>query len=377
MAPKSCFFYKTKSLLLIAAMTTTTTFLLCVQETTSSFLPAASIIHNNNNNNNKAFTPRIHNNNHKFPSPHHHSLKTTRSSVNPISGGGGGGVVMFDNGPFRQAQYIFGFANALGLIISLITKSHYHLDLIGTGAFGLVAFSTLSSSSSSNLQCTRIQWSSIAVLLWAVKLATFLFVRAIQMKKDARLTDTLSTPSGTILFWMASWIWGVVCSLPHTLGTTSSASGNPTSLTTGTILYVLGFVMETTSDLQKMFFKLQQSKNGGQLFCNIGLWRLSQHPNFFGNVLVWTGIFIMNAPALLVDTTESKHVLYRYQRVFLALLSPMAMYALFYGQATGRIGNAVTMAQTKYGNTPGYTDYITNTPLIVPNLWKLHKLFQK
>jgi steroid 5-alpha reductase family enzyme len=248
-------------------------------------------------------------------------------------------------------------ANALGLVISLATGSHLHLDLLGTGAFGAAAATGFNISP----LLPRVKWSSIAVATWSVKLAGFLFWRVIKVKKDARLTDTLSTASGTAIFWTLSWLWGVICSLPYTLGTTSSSPGDPTSLKIGTGIYIIGLIMETLADYQKSVFK---QSNPGQ-FCNVGLWSISQHPNFFGNLLVWSGIFIMNAPALVDPSATS--LLGKYKRVLMALLSPLFMFGWFYGQASGTISNTVEMFEEKYGNNPGFQGYVDNVPLIFPN----------
>ena len=71
----------------------------------------------------------------------------------------------------------------------------YHLDLLGTGAFGLASvFCVFNGISDLPL---RVQISSIAVILWSVKLASFLFFRACKVKTDTRLDGLLSTVSGT------------------------------------------------------------------------------------------------------------------------------------------------------------------------------------
>lgn len=267
-------------------------------------------------------------------------------------------AVIFDNAPFWQAQSVIAGANALGLVISLATGSHLHLDLLGTGAFGLMAAVPFMNSVS---LLPRVQWSSLAVIAWATKLAGFLFFRALKVKQDARLTDILSTSGGTTMFWVLSSLWGAVCSLPHTLGTTSSDPGNPTAFKVGVAMYVVGLITETLADYQKWVFKVS---NPGQ-FCDVGLWSISQHPNFFGNLLVWSGIFVMNAPAL-VDPM-AKTMVGKYSRVGLALLSPLILYPYFYGQASGAISNTVELFEKKYGDNPGYRDYVDTVPLIIPN----------
>ena len=98
---------------------------------------------------------------------------------------------IFNSAPLNSSLLIYTVANGVGFLISMLTGSHLHLDLIGTGAFALGSIPTLLSSS-----LTRVKLSSAAVTLWGTKLAGFLFFRALKVKHDGRLDDTLSTVSG-------------------------------------------------------------------------------------------------------------------------------------------------------------------------------------
>ena len=75
-------------------------------------------------------------------------------------------------GPVASSAAIFGAANGLGLGISLATGWHYHLDLIGTGIFAVAAMAVAG-------QAPLQRASAFAVAGWAVKLAGFLFYRAL------------------------------------------------------------------------------------------------------------------------------------------------------------------------------------------------------
>ena len=283
--------------------------------------------------------------------------------------------ISFDNAPFCQFNKIIIVVNALGFVISLISGgSHLHLDLLGTGAFAMAAIPTGLASA-----IPRVQLSAACVSLWSTKLASFLFFRAIKMKHDSRLTDTLSTTSGTFGFWFISLLWGCMCSLPHSLGATSSYNTpllqSPCSIAGGA-LFAIGFLTETTADVQKWLFKQSNPKQ----FCNVGVWSMSQHPNFLGNLLLWSGIFLMNAPALVdpppAVTAETAltaifQTLWRFKRVALAALSPLFMYTLFSGQASGTITNAKELAQKKYGGDSNFVNYVETVPLIFPNPFKM------
>jgi len=258
------------------------------------------------------------------------------------------GVVIMS---FGRATAIFAGANALGLGISIATGSHLHLDLIGTGAFSVVAVATRGTS-------LRQQVSAGCMGIWATRLAGFLFYRALEVGHDARLDDTLSTHEGATGFWTISFMWGVVCSLPHTLtlGLQKPALKTPMGLMgfCGVALFAAGLGIETMSDLQKYSFKKDPLNKGK--FCDTGLWMSSQHPNYFGNLCLWGGILLLNAPVLRQSPS----------RFGLAFLSPLFMTALFYGQASGAIANTVQLAEAKYGADPNYRAYVDKVPLIVP-----------
>lgn len=268
---------------------------------------------------------------------------------------------IFYNAPFIQSISIYSLVNILGFAISILTGSHLHLDLLGTGAFAIASLPSLLSST-----CTRVTLSSAAVVTWGVKLASFLFFRALKVKTDGRLDDTLSTASGTFGFWFISFVWGVLSSLPHTMGTTSTSPGSPITLAIGGTVFALGLATESLADYQKWCFK---AKKPGQ-FCNEGLWSISQHPNFFGNLLLWSGVLIMNSDSLIASGGDGDilSTLWGARRLLVALLSPMFLWALFSGQANGTITNTVELANTKYGKDPAYQVYVKSVPKIIPNI---------
>lgn len=286
----------------------------------------------------------------------------------------GGFMMLPMENPILKSIGIYAVADfVVGFFVSLLTGSHLHLDLVGTGAFAVAALPFLWSS------VAHIRWSSAAIFLWGTKLALFLFYRASKIKHDYRLTDVLATPQGMFQFWLITFVWNVVASLPYLLGL-SSDRNNDLALFSGGALYLVGLTIESLADAQKYFFKQQQSSAAASQFCNVGLWKYSQHPNWFGNLLLWTGILVMNMPALIeplsaVGGTDSESGagflirLWSVRKLILACLGPSFLWLLFNGQATGSITNSVELANAKYGNNPEYTKYIKEVPLIIPKLF--------
>lgn len=100
----------------------------------------------------------------------------------------------FDNAPLWKSISTVCISNIVGCVLSLVTGSHLHLDLLGAGAFGMAALSAIINSPKRAI--FRFRLSSSFVILWSFKLASFLFIRILQNKHDARLDELLSTTSG-------------------------------------------------------------------------------------------------------------------------------------------------------------------------------------
>jgi len=123
---------------------------------------------------------------------------------------------------------------------------------------------------------------------------------------------------------------------------------------------VTGILIETAADLSKWSFKSNPANKG--LFCNVGVWKWSQHPNYAGNLMIWYGVTGLCLPAVLHGSAGM--VLGR--KLVSALVGPAFLTLLFNGQARGFIADAVEAAEARYGSVAGYKDYVTNTGLIFP-----------
>ncbi len=115
----------------------------------------------------------------------------------------------------------------------------------------------------------------------------------------------------------------------------------------GVVLFCTGFLFEALGDYQLVVFK-RDPANRGKLLTR-GLWALTRHPNYFGDAVLWWGLF---AFALAVP--------YGY----LSVIGPIVMTLLI------RYVSGVSLLEKNLQNVkPGYEDYVRNTPAFVPRLW--------
>ena len=68
----------------------------------------------------------------------------------------------------------------------------------------------------------------------------------------------------------------------------------------GFALAVGALVFESVADFQKVGFARRAKANGERnRVCDVGLWRFSRHPNYFGEWMVWNGLIVMALPSLV------------------------------------------------------------------------------
>lgn len=188
------------------------------------------------------------------------------------------------------------------------------------------------------------------VLLWGFRLGIFLFIRISKTKKDPRFDGVRENFKAFLTFWLGQGVIVFLLLIPvfYFMQVTSGLL-SPISYI-GLAIFLLGFAFESIADYQKYKFKSQkQNKNK---FISHGFWSLSRHPNYFGEILIWIGIYFYALPAL--NLTET----------LLSLLSPITIMVilLFF---TG-IPPLEKKYNKKYKNNKAYQKYKSKTPLLVP-----------
>lgn len=195
------------------------------------------------------------------------------------------------------------------------------------------------------------QWLiTAAIMLWAFRLGSYLFRRILKIKKDDRFDDKRGKFLSFLGFWIIQTLAVWLIMLPNSIFLTSD---NPKTLPlfslTGGLLFLTGLIIETVSDSQKFRYR-NDSKNKGH-WVDQGLWKYSRHPNYFGEILLWWGLFVVVIPSLSSWT-------------WLTLLGPLSITLLLL--FVSGIPLLEKSASKKYGEKPGFKQYLQNSRLLLP-----------
>ncbi|MDA8884515.1 DUF1295 domain-containing protein [Gammaproteobacteria bacterium] len=202
-----------------------------------------------------------------------------------------------------------------------------------------------------------INWGSviisILVIIWAVRLGTFLFTRIAKDGEDKRFRTIKPDMAQFFMTWTLQGMWVSVCSL---CAITAIASDTGIILNNifyiGLLMFVGGFAIEIVADQQKSAFRaIPENRNK---FITSGLWSKSRHPNYFGEITLWTGVAVMSFSSL--SGIE-----------YLTLISPVFTYLLLVKISGVRMLEG--RGQKTWGQDAEYIAYMKNTPMVMIKFW--------
>lgn len=190
----------------------------------------------------------------------------------------------------------------------------------------------------------------ILVVIWALRLGTFLFLRIKRAGSDSRFDEIKKSPLRFFNVWTIQGLWITMTASAAWIAMTSDQQQPPGVLFyLGVIIWAAGFVIEVAADFQKSRFR-SRAENKGR-FITSGLWAWSQHPNYFGEIAMWVGIAVAASANLR-----------GWQ--FIGLLSPIFVIVLL--TKVSGIPLLQKQAETKWGDDPEYVAYRERTSLLVP-----------
>ena len=188
------------------------------------------------------------------------------------------------------------------------------------------------------------------ISIWAMRLGWFLFHRIHKAGKDGRFDALKPSLFRFLGAWTLQGLW-VVFTLAAALAAIASTKRMELGLFAliGSAIWLLGFSIEAIADQQKRTFS-GDSKNRGK-FIQTGLWSISRHPNYLGEIMLWIGVAIIAFPVLV-----------GWQ--WLTLTSPLFV-ALLLIRVSG-IPLLEKRANVKWGGQKDYEAYKLKTPILLP-----------
>ena len=238
----------------------------------------------------------------------------------------------------------------IGLIHARLFETEHYFDLVGSLTYITVTVFALQQAAEIGL---RQQIIAGVVIVWAARLGPFLFRRIQKAGEDRRFRKIkLSTPR-FLLTWTLQGTW-VFLTAGAALAAIMTSNTAPlgTVFYVGAAMWVLGFAVEVIADSQKSAFKADPANENK--FITTGIWARAQHPNYFGEILLWAGVAVMALPSL-----SGSAMIFLISPVFVAVLLT-------------RISGVPLLRKTagaRWGDDPEYQAYLKNTPLLIPRIF--------
>ncbi len=229
-------------------------------------------------------------------------------------------------------------------LVSLRLKDASIVDIFWGLGFVLIAWMTIAVTSGGLRSILLVAMTTI----WGVRLAAYLAWRNCGKGEDPRY-KAMRDVRGRSFWWISlitvfglqgAVMWFI--SLPIQVGQTVET---PLSLLNGAgvVVWMVGFLFESVGDYQLAKFKAAPQAKGKVM--DEGLWRYTRHPNYFGNALIWWGIFGVSASS---------------STLWLAV-SPILMTFLLL-----KVSGVALLEKSLASRSEEYRDYIHRTSAFIP-----------
>jgi len=236
--------------------------------------------------------------------------------------------------------------NWLVFIPSAIAQTEHYYDLTGGITYLSVTTVAVLLSGSLDLRATLV---AAMVMVWALRLSTFLFLRISRAGKDSRFDQIKTQPARFLMAWTLQGLW-VLLTAAAALAVITGGAREPLGVIgiVGIAIWALGILVEIVADRQKSAFRADPANKGK--FISTGLWAWSRHPNYFGEIVLWIGMAIVAVP-----------VLEGWQWV--TLISPV--FVAFLLIKVSGIPMLEESADERWGGQDDYEEYKQKTPVLI------------
>ena len=242
--------------------------------------------------------------------------------------------------------YIF-LIHLLIFVPSYFFQTEKFFDLTGTISYvSSVLFIFFKSNTVESINLGSLTLSTF-IIIWSLRLGTFLFLRIKKAGKDRRFNEIKKSFSWFFMTFSVSGMWVTICSICALTGIANGIIFSSTTII-GIIIFIIGFTIEIIADSQKTKFRANDDNK--DKFISSGLWKYSRHPNYLGEIILWLGISLISFSSL-----EGFQ--------YVTLISPIFTYLLLVN--VSGINLLEKSGKKKWGHLESYKIYKNNTPRLI------------
>jgi len=217
------------------------------------------------------------------------------------------------------------------------------------------------------------------VTVWATRLGSYLFMRALSGNKDSRFDKIKPYPAKFSAVFVGQAAWATFCLMP--VLALNSVPGPALAMTNafrptdalGLAIWAGGFACEVIADTQKSrWLHEKRTKQHEEEFLTRGLFGKSRFPHYFGEITVWVGIATVAAGVLARKPVQlalgfSGGLVGILTTTGLSFISP-AFSALLLLKVSG-VPLSEKKYDAQYSHRKDYQEWKKNTPKLIPKFW--------
>jgi len=237
--------------------------------------------------------------------------------------------------------------NWIVFVPSYLARTEAYFDLTGSLTYiSLIVVSVLAADDVD----ARALIVAAAVIIWALRLGSFLFRRVKRDGGDGRFDWIKTNFLRFFMTWSLQALW-VLLTLAAALAVITAEDREDVDvfMIVGMAVWLLGFAIEVFADRQKSVFRSNPANEGR--FITSGIWAWSRHPNYFGEITLWVGIAITAIPVLSGWR-------------WLVLISPVFVIVLL--TRISGIPMLERRGEKRWGDDPEFRSYTDNTSVLIP-----------
>jgi len=192
---------------------------------------------------------------------------------------------------------------------------------------------------------------TVCVSLWGLRIAGFLLYRILKTNEDHRFDEIRGNFFAFLGFFLFQMVWVYTGTL-GTIIVNSTITDIPLNGCdwAGLAMFIVGLLVETEADRSKDAFRDDPSNRNK--WCTDSVWQWSRHPNYFGEILLWWGVWLVSYSAF----TE--------QWMLASLVGPLfTMTILFFL-------SGMNLSEPKYAEkfqkNAEYKNYLETTSILIP-----------